>query len=46
MRYIWIDGYASIPGVVVGSKAELNFVKGTGGAIGGHWSLWKVSKLV
>ena len=44
MRYIWLNAYASKVGVEVGSIAELEFVKGTGGAIGGHWAGWKVVK--
>lgn len=45
-RYIWLQPFQSKPGAKLGSKANLTFHKGTGGAVGGHWSLWKVSELL
>jgi hypothetical protein len=46
MRYIWLrpNGSLGISPRVVGDTAELEFVKGTGGPIGGHWAGWKVSR--
>ena len=38
MRYIWITPSKAN----VGDIATLEFVKGTGGAIGGHWAGWKI----
>jgi len=46
MRYIWLNAYQSIKGVGVGSNAKLVFSKGTGGMIGGHFSVWKVLELI
>lgn len=46
MRYIWINAYQSIAGVKVGSQAKLIFSKGTGGMVGGHFSVWKVKELI
>jgi hypothetical protein len=43
-RYIWLAPFQSTSGVKVGSVADLVFYKGTGGAIGGHWSGWRVEK--
>ncbi len=46
MRYIWLNVYQSNPLVMLGSEAELEFGKGTGGMIGGHWAGWKVTKII
>lgn len=46
MRYIWINAYQSKAGVIVGTNAKLSFNSGTGGMIGGHWSVWKVKEVV
>lgn len=46
MRYIWINPYQSIPGVEVGSQAKLSFSNGTGGLVGGHFSIWRVIEIV
>jgi hypothetical protein len=40
-RYIWLTPSA---GVSVGEVRTLEFVKGTGGAIGGHWAGWKITR--
>ena len=46
MCYIWLNPYQSIKGVEVGSYAKLEFNKGTGGMISGHFSIWKVKELL
>ncbi len=46
MRYIWLNAYQSNKDANIGSQAKLDFIKGTGGATGGHFSLWKVIELV
>ena len=38
-RYIWLTPSR---GVAVGDERTLEFSKGTGGAIGGHWAGWKI----
>jgi hypothetical protein len=43
-RYIWLAPIESRPGLSVGTVAELEFVKGTGGAVGGHWAGWKIAR--
>ena len=44
MRYVWLSPYQSKSGVKVGDEANIEFRKGTGGAIGGHYAGWKVVK--
>ena len=46
MRYIWLAPYQSKPEVIIGSKGKLEFVKGSGGQIGGHWAAWIVKEIV
>ena len=46
LRYVWINVWQSKPEVKLDCVAELEFVKGTGGAIGGHWAGWKVNKII
>ena len=46
MRYIWINPYQSVRGAKVGDEARILFDKGSGGAIGGHWSVYRVVEIV
>lgn len=40
-RYIWLTART---GFKVGDVRTLEFSKGTGGQIGGHWAGWKIVK--
>ena len=42
MRYIWLSPYEVSSKIEVGSTVTLEYVKGTGGIIGGHWAGWKI----
>ena len=46
LRYVWINAYQSKPEAKLDCVAELEFVKGTGGMIGGHWAGWRVNKII
>ena len=46
LRYIWLHPFHSIAGAIVGSRGRLEFSKGVGGSVGGHWALWKVKELL
>jgi hypothetical protein len=45
-HYIWLKPFQNKFPVQVGSKAKIEFVKGTGGATGGHWALWQVREIL
>lgn len=46
MRYVWLSPYQSKAGVKIGDEAQIEFHKGTGGIIGGHWAGWKIVKII
>lgn len=43
MRYIWLAPFQTKSDLSVGAVETLEFVKGTGGAISGHWAGWKIA---
>ena len=43
MRYIWFSPYEIANKIEVGSEVILEWCKGTGGVIGGHWAGWRIA---
>lgn len=42
-RYIWLSPrFGSKHDVKVGDVATLEYIRGTGGAVGGHWAGWRL----